>query len=122
MRPLEATSREMAYPASRSEVSFNKVLRLVSIVLLFVERMLKVFKSYRDLENFEREVKEATQELGRNVIELGLEVLDEQLMRERVERFKEVAAKKRKMVTLFGDICFKRRLYRTRRQAKAFSC
>lgn len=119
MRPLEASSHEMAYPASRSEVSLNKVLRLVSIVLLFVERMLKVFKSYRDLENFEREVKEATQELGRNVIELGLEVLDEQLMRERDERFKEVAAKKRKMVTLFGDICFKRRLYRDERTGES---
>jgi len=64
------------------------------------------------LDDWEREVRDYVFRLGQAMAQAKLEQADDKLMKEREEGLVVEGFRERRVVTLFGDVMVKRRLYR----------
>lgn len=89
------------------------IRQVVEAILLFINGMWELFSSSRDGLEFEEGVHRLWQDVGCRLYVWSLERLDNKLMQGRDrDRWKVVGFRPRTLVTSFGEVTFRRRLYR----------
>lgn len=92
------------------------IQQLVSIVLSLVASIFEVFKTVETMEELEERIQGIVQETTAKVFTSALEHIDKQLMRERdPKEWKNIGLRSRQVIASFGELTFKRRLYRNKR-------
>jgi len=112
MRPLKAVPVGTAYPPPRSEVSMYKIRQLVAAVLFLATGIFEALKSAKDFGELEDKVRALSQRVACMLLEMALVDIDDRLMRERDKGLEVVVGRPRRIVTTFGELTVRRRLYR----------
>lgn len=86
--------------------------QIVHVILLMAKRIFKILTSAGDFYEFEQRLHELMQECGSKMLKYSLESADTRLMAQRDGNLAVVRKQERTIVTCFGEITFKRRLYR----------
>lgn len=89
-----------------------KIRFLVEVVLFLAKEIFEVFRSVRDVGELEERVQRLVQQAGGKMLEEALAHIDLKLSGERDPALKNVGQRSRTLVTSFGEITVKRRIYR----------
>jgi hypothetical protein len=92
-----------------------KIRFLVEVVLFLAKGIFGVFRSVQNVDELEERVQRLVQEAGAKMLEEALSHIDLQLNSERDPVLKNVGRRSRTLVTSFGEITVKRRLYRNQK-------
>ncbi|HHY34849.1 MAG TPA: hypothetical protein GX510_04330 [Firmicutes bacterium] len=85
--------------------------RLVAVILLLYQGMCECLRDCSDFESFEKQVRGQLARVGCEVLSMIFEALDERLMQERDPNLRVVGFRDRTIVTVFGEMKIRRRLY-----------
>jgi hypothetical protein len=94
------------------------IRHILDAVLLLVKGILTLVSTSNSLWELEQGMQALTQQVAGKLMEGVLEAMDERLMAEREETLRVVGTRSRTILTLFGPLKLKRRLYRDSRTGK----
>lgn len=84
----------------------------VHVVLLLMNGIAKLLRESHDIWELERGVQYLTQQVAGELLAVMLEAMDETLMAQRKDSLRLIGTRSRTILTLFGALTIKRRLYR----------
>ncbi|BCV24419.1 hypothetical protein kuro4_11920 [Gelria sp. Kuro-4] len=84
----------------------------VDAVLLLIKGILTLLRESHDMSELERGVQALTQQVAADLLGAILEAMDQELMAQREDSLRLVGTRSRTILTLFGALKIKRRLYR----------
>jgi hypothetical protein len=91
-----------------------KIRFLVEIVLFLAKEIFELIRTSRSIDELEERVQRLVQQAAGKLLVGALEHIDLQLSSQRDPVLKNVGRRSRTLVTSFGEITFRRRLYRNR--------
>jgi len=94
-----------------AEVSIFKIRQVITVVLLLAQGIFEALKEAEDFSQLEEQVHKLAQQATAQLFVEALEEIDQRLLAQKESGFKVVGKRERTLLTSFGEITFKRRLY-----------
>lgn len=91
-----------------------KVRFLFTVVLFLAQGIFEILRSFQNVSDLEERLQRLIQQAGSRIFSEALVHIDKELSSTRDPALKSVGLRKRTLVTSFGEITIKRRLYRDR--------
>ena len=88
-----------------------KVRLVINVVLLLAQGIFEALKETEDFSQLEEQIHKLAQRAAGQLFVEALEEIDQRLLAQKESDFKVVGKRERTLLTSFGEITFKRRLY-----------
>lgn len=108
------SSRERATPV-KVRSPMLQIRHIIEAVLLLARGLWELMSTSEDMPAFERGMRRLLEEVGGQLLSRSLEAMDDRLLAERDREWQVVHQKSRRIITWFGEMTFRRRLYRHRK-------
>lgn len=96
------------------------IRQIVGAVLLFINGLVKLIGESKDFYELEKGIHELCQKVSKQIFIWALEQIDTRMMNERDRSTWEVVGfRARTIVSSFGELCYRRRLYRNKRTGES---
>lgn len=92
-----------------------QIRHIVEAVLLLARGLWELMSTSQEMAAFEKGLRRLMEQVGGQLLSRSLEALDDRLMAERDRDWQVVHHKSRRIITWFGEMTFRRRLYRHRK-------